>query len=346
MNEIGVLFVCLGNYCRSPWAQGLFEAKVASRGLTSRFSIGSAGITGDHLGKTPDPKVVHITRLAGADISANRARRVTASDVTHSRHVIALERAVRDHLVSIAPDSRQHVRLLREFEPSLDDLDVPDPGGLSDDAYRRTHAIIDRATSGLLDHLLEEHPVLKVGLFARELYRAVAEGLESVELRRIEEALALLRCAREEGRRVFAFGNGGSAATAMHFVADLNGMASRGPKKFKATSLSANVSMLTAIANDHSYSQVFAAQLGNLAAAGDVAVAISASGESQNVVDALHLAREMGLRSIGLLGFDGGRARALVDVPLWLRRTDYASVESGHSVLCHLLASFLAPRGA
>lgn len=167
-------------------------------------------------------------------------------------------------------------------------------------------------------------------------------ALGSLDLGAVESVARTLDAARREGRQVFTCGNGASAALASHFAADLAKTASRGAHKFRAISLADNVSLITAWANDTAYQEVFSRQLANFVHEGDVLVAISCSGNSDNIVAALVAAREAGGRTVGLLGFDGGRARPLVDHVIWCSDNHYGIVEDVHFVVCHVIASFLA----
>jgi len=168
--------------------------------------------------------------------------------------------------------------------------------------------------------------------------------LHNVDLDMIERIAQRLRIARDEGRFVFVAGNGGSAATASHFVNDLGkGTKHLGCKRMCAMSLSDNVSCLTALANDEGYEHIFSGQLENFAQPGDVLVVISASGNSANLVQAVELAKARRLITIGLLGFDGGVLKDKLDECLSLptEKGEYGLVESGHDLLCHILATCL-----
>jgi D-sedoheptulose 7-phosphate isomerase len=181
--------------------------------------------------------------------------------------------------------------------------------------------------------------------------RIIAAYLESfgrlvagVDCEAVVRVVDLLRSARDAGQAVYVAGNGGSAATASHFVNDL-GKATRqsGGAPFRALCLSDNISWLTALANDEGYERAFAGQLENFASPGDVLVVISASGNSPNVVAAVELARERGVRSVGLLGFDGGRLKDLVDEAVWVETESgqYGPVETMHTLICDLVTSCL-----
>lgn len=151
----------------------------------------------------------------------------------------------------------------------------------------------------------------------------------------IEDMRRKLATARTGGARIFICGNGGSAATASHFALDLV----KNAEGFKAIALSDSTPMLTALANDIGYTATFAAQLESLATGGDVLLAISASGNSRNILAALRAARPRGLWNIGLLGFDGGEAKELCDVSVVVPCNDYALVEDVHMAICHMLTT-------
>ncbi len=141
---------------------------------------------------------------------------------------------------------------------------------------------------------------------------------------------------------IYIAGNGGSAATASHWVNDLNKATKEdGQPAMRVMSLSDNISWLTALANDEGYERVFAGQLENFARPGDVLIVISASGNSPNLLEAVEVARRNELLTIGFLGFDGGALKDRVDDYLWLptEKGAYGLVESGHSFLCHLLTT-------
>jgi D-sedoheptulose 7-phosphate isomerase len=140
----------------------------------------------------------------------------------------------------------------------------------------------------------------------------IVQNLPQGQIARVIDILAQ---ARTEGRRIFVMGNGGSAAMASHFACDLGkGTVQEGKARFKVLSLNDNVPLLTAYANDFGYETVFAEPLASLAEPGDVAIAISSSGNSLNVLRAMDVARERGLTTIGITGFEGGKLRGKVDV--------------------------------
>jgi D-sedoheptulose 7-phosphate isomerase len=133
------------------------------------------------------------------------------------------------------------------------------------------------------------------------------------------------------------FGNGGSAADAQHLAAEFLGRYLRARRPLPAVALSVNSSAVTAIANDYGYKEVFARQLEALAAPGDVAVAISTSGNSLSVLEAVCLARSRGIRSIGLTGAGGGRLRDLVDVLIAVPSDETPRIQECHILVGHAL---------
>jgi len=167
--------------------------------------------------------------------------------------------------------------------------------------------------------------------------------LQNLPQAEIARAIDILAQARTEGRRIFVFGNGGSAAMASHFACDLGkGTVREGKARFKVLSLNDNVALLTAYANDFGYETVFAEPLASLAEAGDVAIAISSSGNSPNVLRAMDAARERGLTTIGITGFEGGRLKEKADVcvivPADSRHPDAMQhAEDGQWVVLHTI---------
>jgi D-sedoheptulose 7-phosphate isomerase len=180
---------------------------------------------------------------------------------------------------------------------------------------------------------------------AAEWLRDFVELLQRVDLEAVARVYETLRRARDHGATVYLAGNGGSAATAAHWVNDL-GKGAKQPNRspLRVMNLSDNVSWLTALANDEGYERVFSGQLENFAKANDVLVVLSASGNSPNLLRAVELARARQLKTVGLLGFDGGALKNMVDEVLLLPtpKGAYGLVESGHDLFCHILTACLA----
>lgn len=161
----------------------------------------------------------------------------------------------------------------------------------------------------------------------------------------VERVIEVILAAYRQRRHVYVIGNGGSASTASHFACDLSKATITGHQpRLRVTSLTDNVALLTAWANDSSYEAVFAEQLANLLDPGDVVVAISASGESPNVVAAIGAARSRGAVTVGLVGFTGGPLKKMVDVAVHVPSHSYGVVEDCHLVLEHAITA--AVRGA
>jgi D-sedoheptulose 7-phosphate isomerase len=150
-------------------------------------------------------------------------------------------------------------------------------------------------------------------------------------------AAGALIAAYRNGRKALFFGNGGSAADAQHLAAEFLGRYLRERSPLPALALHANTSAVTAIANDYGYEHVFSRQLQALAVAGDVAVGISTSGNSQSVLEAITVAREMGVYTIGLTGAAGGRMRGLVDVLIAAPSDETPRIQECHILVGHAL---------
>jgi D-sedoheptulose 7-phosphate isomerase len=169
--------------------------------------------------------------------------------------------------------------------------------------------------------------------------------LADVDLEALARLVSLLRGVRSRSQMVYVAGNGGSAATAAHWVNDLCKAARRDAEPpMRALSLADNGPWLTALANDEGFERAFSGQLENFAAEGDALVVISASGNSPNLIQAVELARSRGLITAALLGFDGGKLLQMVECAVLLRtpKGEYGLVESGHAILCDIVATCLA----
>lgn len=183
-------------------------------------------------------------------------------------------------------------------------------------------------------------------VFATRYIQHLNDVLHAIDPKAIANFVDVLLAARERGAKIFFIGNGGSAATASHFANDL-AIGTRARKKpFRAISLSDNNAVLTAIGNDFGYDEIFSRQLEYLAVPQDVVVAISASGNSPNIVKAIEFANNLGMTTIGLSGFDGGKLRELVKHKLHVptKKGEYGPVEDAHMVLDHLVGAYLIKR--
>ncbi len=173
----------------------------------------------------------------------------------------------------------------------------------------------------------------------------VSEVLRNIPCREIELVIQALLEAHEAGRNVFLFGNGGSAALASHMACDLGkGMADATAKRSRVLSLTDNVALITAWANDVSYEEVFSEQLRSLLQPRDIAFAISSSGDSPNVLCALRAAKSLGALTIGLTGFEGGKAKPLCDLCIVVPSDNTQIIEDAHTILAHGMFSVLRTR--
>lgn len=150
-----------------------------------------------------------------------------------------------------------------------------------------------------------------------------------------------MRDAIANGGRVFVFGNGGSAADAQHFAAELVGRFMRERAALPAIALTTDTSVLTAIANDYSFRRIFVRQLEALGRRGDVALGISTSGDSPNVLDAIRYAREQGLRTIALTGRDGGTIGAAAELHVNVPDENTQRVQEVHGTILHAICEVI-----
>jgi D-sedoheptulose 7-phosphate isomerase len=169
--------------------------------------------------------------------------------------------------------------------------------------------------------------------YFEELQRVMV-SLPKDDIDRIADTLVR---AYDSGRTVYLCGNGGSASLASHFACDLGkGTAyCNGGKRFRAIALTDNLPTLTAWANDSSYEDVFSEQLKNFVQAGDVALAISGSGNSKNVLNALQVAQEAGATTIGISGFQGGEMKSLCDICVIVPSNNMQIIEDLHVAMAH-----------
>nr|ABH02997.1 GmhA [Spirochaeta aurantia] len=161
----------------------------------------------------------------------------------------------------------------------------------------------------------------------------------------VDRFIGMLEEARMRGAFIYIMGNGGSAATASHFVNDFNKGVSEGIQpRYKLVSLNDNVSTMLAVANDISYDEIFRFQLENFVTSNDLVIGISGSGNSKNVVNAFELARSKGAKTIALVGFDGGKLLKMADHSVHIPIDNMQHVEDFHMILDHL-AMFILKQG-
>lgn len=179
--------------------------------------------------------------------------------------------------------------------------------------------------------------------FAGEYLKYLQSVLARIDAAEVGRFIATLLDARARGATVFFIGNGGSAATASHFANDLAIGTNDYERPFRVVSLCDNLAVITAIANDFGYEDIFVRQLKVLGRKGDVLVAISASGNSPNLVRAVEYAASCGITTVGLTAFDGGKLKAMADqcVHVPTEKGEYGPAEDGHMVLDHLVGAYL-----
>ena len=170
---------------------------------------------------------------------------------------------------------------------------------------------------------------------------AVHERLRDENLQPVADAASAILAASAEGRKVLVFGNGGSAADAQHLAADLVCRFQRERRPIAAVALTTDTSVVTAVANDYSFERVFVRQIEALGNRGDLAVGISTSGRSPNVVEGLRMARTRGLKTIVLTGRDGGPAGALADIHINVPDPSTARVQEAHRTLIHAICELV-----
>jgi phosphoheptose isomerase len=160
---------------------------------------------------------------------------------------------------------------------------------------------------------------------------------------RVALAADLLRVTLLSGHKVLVCGNGGSASDSAHFATELACRFVFDRRPYPAISLTGDGGLMTAIGNDYSFSELFARQVRAFGASGDLLIALTTSGKSENIKRALEQGKEVGLRSIALLGRDGGFCRGLADVELLIPEQVTARIQEAHKVIIHLLCELVEP---
>jgi protein-tyrosine phosphatase len=158
--SIGVLFVCLGNICRSPLAEAVFRSLVEEAGLADRFEIDSAGTSNYHAGEPPDPRTIQVAWERGVRVE-HAARQVHARDFSSFDYILAMDSENLRRIQRARPgDTETEIRLLRSFdEEAGHDAEVPDPYFGGESGFEDVQDLVDRACRGLLQHLRKEHAI-------------------------------------------------------------------------------------------------------------------------------------------------------------------------------------------
>jgi len=174
--------------------------------------------------------------------------------------------------------------------------------------------------------------------FPANYHRQLLGTLESIDLERVNQAIDWLTEAREAGSAVFVAGNGGSAATAAHFVCDMVKGASYGKQsRFRIVALGQNLPTMTAYSNDVHYSDALLEEFKNFARPGDLYMCISGSGNSPNVVRTMEYANELGCKTIALTGRDGGKLGAMAQLGIHVPEPHMGRIEDAHHIICHMI---------
>jgi D-sedoheptulose 7-phosphate isomerase/D-glycero-D-manno-heptose 1,7-bisphosphate phosphatase len=284
----------------------------------------------------PDGKVESFAR-ASADRKPGPGMALAAAealelDLTSSWVVgnspcdIGLARAVGAHPMHVGP---------AEF-PAADVLSFP---GLADAARH----IVDSTTGRSVQRTsFPRRQYRDGGTFGSAYAGELARAFGLIDMAEVARAAELLNEAYDRDACVFACGNGGSASIANHLQCDhVKGIGNGTDLATRVFSLSTNIELFSAIANDIGYDAVFEHQLQSLARTGDVLVAVSSSGRSPNIVRALEWANGHGMHTIALTGFSGGAARELASVSVHVRSDNYGIIEDAHQACMHLLAQYV-----
>ena len=177
--------------------------------------------------------------------------------------------------------------------------------------------------------------------FPREYKSKLLNTLETLDLDTVSQAIEILRDARDRERHIFVCGNGGSASTASHFVTDMvKGASFERDSRFRIMALTDSMATITAYSNDVGYDCVFAEQLKNFAQPGDVLIAISASGNSPNVIQAVEYASKAGCKTIALTGRDGGKLGPMANLEIRVRESHMGRIEDAHLFACHMICYY------
>lgn len=196
------------------------------------------------------------------------------------------------------------------------------------------------------DQKLVSHPGGVDALSAEEYFQRLSELIPRLPYPAMDGIARTILQAFDEERTIFVFGNGGSAAAASHMMCDMNKgtVTSARSKRLKVMALTDNVPLLTAWANDSSYDHVFSEQLKNFVGRRDVAFAISASGNSPNVLRALRTAREHGAIAVGVTGYQGGKMKPLCDICAVVPSSNMQMIEDMHHAILHAMCTVVGKR--
>jgi len=195
---------------------------------------------------------------------------------------------------------------------------------------------------GRLRPLFPNSRIESPGVYLDQYAVEVAAALSSIDRREFDLAVAILEDALKRDASIFTCGNGGSAAIANHMACDhQKGIHADTELRPRVISLSSNVEVITAISNDIGFADVFSYSINLHGRSGDVLVTVSSSGNSENIVRAIEAAARLGMETIALTGFDGGRSRELATAAIHVDGWNYGVIEDAHQACMHVMAQFL-----
>ena len=178
--------------------------------------------------------------------------------------------------------------------------------------------------------------------FFLEYINLMKNGMETIDINVFEKVIMVIEKAIKKNKTIFTCGNGGSSSIADHFVCDfVKGVSSDTNISSRFVSLSSNMPIFSAIANDINYKDVFSFQLEKLGSENDILIAVSSSGKSKNIVNALKKAKDKNIKTISLVGFDGGPAKKMSDLSLHVNISNYGVVEDLHQSLMHVMSQYI-----
>jgi protein-tyrosine phosphatase len=156
MSQIKVLFVCMGNICRSPTAEGVFNKYIKDMGTTDRFNIDSAGTHAYHVGEQSDPRSRQTAQSRGVDLSKIRARKVAPSDFEQFDHILAMDSSNLNILIDSCPEQYQHkIALFLDYAPEQSETDVPDPYYGGANGFDHVFDLVEDASAGFYKHIMK-----------------------------------------------------------------------------------------------------------------------------------------------------------------------------------------------
>jgi D-sedoheptulose 7-phosphate isomerase len=177
--------------------------------------------------------------------------------------------------------------------------------------------------------------------FTDGYFSDLKQTIDEIPMDKFHKIVEMIHGAYQNNKYVFIMGNGGSASTASHFACDLGkGTICEGKPRFRVVSLNDNIPLITALSNDFGYDRVFIEQLMNLVSPGDLVISITGSGNSPNILMAIEYAKRKGAKTIGLIGFGGGKLKEIVDEHIIVANSNYGQVEDIHLILSHAISQY------